>query len=436
MFKEFYEARQAYLAFYKTIPVIEAIDAWNLPLVEKDENGEWVEKDEYVFGDNLFDVVEMLADAYAKGSFSLEEAKNAAVSNIPEISDIVPLKDEDGYYLITNPKQFVAYRAIFLELDHAVKAKLVNDIDMTGIGMQPFGNNTKGTEDAGVNYKGVLDGQGHALENVYIKFLGGRGCALFYELDNATVKNLKLTGEYYGDMQRMGGLARYTTGAVKIENCEIAVVMHNEIEGDATTGGIMGVCRGGASVVVNNCLVNCTFIGDKAHSFGGVCGWKDGGANTLTLNNVLILNQYETAPEPSSYPSDVISRSGCTVNNVFYAERSLVPGASTRGTKATDAQLASGEICYKLNGENQGENAAWYQTLGEDATPVLDKTHKLVLYDTVLGYYNEGEDPDFIENITPSLPDTKGAIFNLAGQRVNKVQKGIYIVDGKKVLFK
>ncbi|MBO4840953.1 MAG: hypothetical protein J5524_09400 [Bacteroidaceae bacterium] len=436
LFKEFYEARQAYLAFYKTIPVIEAIDAWNLPLVEKDENGEWVEKDEYVFGDNLFDVVEMLADAYAKGSFSLEEAKNAAVSNIPEISDIVPLKDEDGYYLITNPKQFVAYRAIFLELDHAVKAKLVNDIDMTGIGMQPFGNNTKGTEDAGVNYKGVLDGQGHALENVYIKFLGGRGCALFYELDNATVKNLKLTGEYYGDMQRMGGLARYTTGAVKIENCEIAVVMHNEIEGDATTGGIMGVCRGGASVVVNNCLVNCTFIGDKAHSFGGVCGWKDGGANTLTLNNVLILNQYETAPEPSSYPSDVISRSGCTVNNVFYAERSLVPGASTRGTKATDAQLASGEICYKLNGENQGENAAWYQTLGEDATPVLDKTHKLVLYDTVLGYYNEGEDPDFIENITPSLPDTKGAIFNLAGQRVNKVQKGIYIVDGKKVLFK
>ena len=116
LFKEFYEARQAYLAFYKTIPVIEAIDAWNLPLVEKDENGEWVEKDEYVFGDNLFDVVEMLADAYAKGSFSLEEAKNAAVSNIPEISDIVPLKDEDGYYLITNPKQFVAYRAIFLEL--------------------------------------------------------------------------------------------------------------------------------------------------------------------------------------------------------------------------------------------------------------------------------------------------------------------------------
>jgi hypothetical protein len=29
-----------------------------------------------------------------------------------------------------------------------------------------------------------------------------------------------------------------------------------------------------------------------------------------------------------------------------------------------------------------------------------------------------------------------GAIFNLAGQRVNKAQKGIYIVNGKKVLVK
>ena len=29
-----------------------------------------------------------------------------------------------------------------------------------------------------------------------------------------------------------------------------------------------------------------------------------------------------------------------------------------------------------------------------------------------------------------------GTVFNLAGQRVNKAQKGIYIVNGKKVLVK
>lgn len=433
LFKDFYEGRQVYLALLKSVSTIEAIEDCNLPLVEKDQNGEWVEKDEYVFDDNLYDVVEMLADAYARGSYSIEEAKNAAAANIPELSDIVPLQDEDGYYLISNPKQFVAYRAIFLEVDHSVKAKLVNDIDMTGIGMQPFGNNTVDDEDEGINFSGVLDGQGHALENVYIKFLGGRGCALFFEMANATVKNLKLTGEYYGARQRMGGLTRYTSGAATIENCEFAVELHNSISGDATSGGIMGCSRGGGNVVVNNCIVNCTFIGENAHSFGGVCGWRDGG---LTLNNVLILNQYKTAEEPTSYPSDILARNGCTANNVYYAESTLAPGVNARGTKATDAQLASGEICYKLNGENQGENAVWYQTLGEDATPVLDKTHQLVVYDEVLGYHNEILDPDFIEDITPSLPDTKGAIYNLAGQRVNKVQKGIYIMNGKKVLFR
>ena len=235
-------------------------------------------------------------------------------------------------------------------------------------------------------------------------------------------------------MQRMGGLTRYTSGSTKIENCEIAVVMHNAIEGDATTGGIMGCSRGGGNVVVKDCIVNCTFIGDKAFSFGGVCGWRDG---TLTLTNVLILSQYNTAPEPTSYPSDVLSRNGCTVNNVYYAEQSLIPGASVRGTQATDAQLTSGEICYKLNDGRQGEDAAWYQTLGEDIAPVLDKTHKVVLYDEINGYHNMTKDEeDAIESLTPTLPRNEGAIYNLSGQRVSKAQKGLYIVDGKKIFVK
>ena len=39
-------------------------------------------------------------------------------------------------------------------------------------------------------------------------------------------------------------------------------------------------------------------------------------------------------------------------------------------------------------------------------------------------------------NLTPSLSEGKGAIFNMAGQRINKLQKGINIVNGKKVVVK
>jgi len=39
-----------------------------------------------------------------------------------------------------------------------------------------------------------------------------------------------------------------------------------------------------------------------------------------------------------------------------------------------------------------------------------------------------------IESLTPALSESEGAIYNLAGQRINKMQKGINIVNGKKVL--
>ena len=438
LFKDIYEGRQAYFAAIKTVTYIEAIESNNLPLVEKDTNGEWIETNNDVFSaaesDALYDAVQKIGNSYNDGTFTIEEAKDAAALNIPSIAALVPLQDEDGYIQISNPKQFVAYRGLVISYDKSIKAKLVDDIDMTGIGMLPFGNSSNGTQDQGVIYTGTLDGQGHALENVYLTFYGGRRCGLFYELQNATVKNLKITGEYHADGQRMGGLAGWTSGNTRIENCEIAIAMYNDVAGDATTGGIMGVNGGGSNTVVNNCLINCSFYGDKAYSFGGVCGWKE--AN-LTVTNVLILNKYNTAAEPDSYPSDVISRNGCTANNVYYAECSLIPGASTRGTKVTNAQLVSGEVCYNLNGDNQGENVAWFQTLGTDAYPVLDKTHEIVLYDAVLGYYND-TDPVGIEtiNTNTNLNVNDGAIYNLSGQRVSRAQKGIFIQNGKKIFVK
>ena len=42
-----------------------------------------------------------------------------------------------------------------------------------------------------------------------------------------------------------------------------------------------------------------------------------------------------------------------------------------------------------------------------------------------------------INSLTPALPKGEGAIYNLSGQRVNKpVQKGLYIINGKKMMVK
>ena len=48
----------------------------------------------------------------------------------------------------------------------------------------------------------------------------------------------------------------------------------------------------------------------------------------------------------------------------------------------------------------------------------------------------EEDYPAGINNLTPTLSQGEGVIFNLQGQRINGLQKGLNIVDGKKVFVK
>ena len=374
LFKEFYEARQAYLSVYKSAKFLDALIDGDLALVEKDkESNEWVATGETLISLDETEAIEDFAgnlyDAYYEGTYTTEQAKQSNILDNPVVKDIVPIQDEDGYYLISTPKQFGAYHAIASEYDATAKAKLMNDVDMSGIAMQPIGHNRSG-ENAVHIYRGVLDGQGHALNNVYIseEFTKGDPAALFYELKSATVKNFKLTGEYFNTNQTkfMGGLARWTSESSTIDNCEIAVVMHSFIEGDGTHGGIVGVCDG--TTKISNCLVNVTMIGESENpttNCGGVCGWSTNGSPTIS--NTLILSQYQNIAKGDN--SNVIGRNGYTANTVFYAERSN-PGFDTGGTLATEEKLASGEVCWLLNG-SKGEGAHWFQTLGKEPTPHL-----------------------------------------------------------------
>ena len=164
-------------------------------------------------------------------------------------------------------------------------------------------------------------------------------------------------------------------------------------------------------------------------------------SSLVTIKNCLSIGTVESARYAQFFGA--LNGTNSKIYNSYY-KGDYINGTSS-GQKAnpqeailvTDEQLASGEICYKLNGD--AEVPAWYQTLtGEDNDlyPVLDPTHKVVLYDGTNGYYNEGdEDPDGI-SLTPTLSEGEGAIYNLAGQRMSKLQKGINIVNGKKIAIR
>ena len=191
--------------------------------------------------------------------------------------------------------------------------------------------------------------------------------------------------------------------------------------------------------------MNCANYGTITYSVanayaGGICGYVNNDSFTGVFN-CLNVGSVQMANGTPTYGGAFVGRLRSHANAQFlnnYMLQGSAPNASgENGISANTVnaeQLASGEVCFKLN--DNAEVPAWYQTLGEDQYPVLDPTHKVVLYDETNGYHNEGdEDPDGI-SLTPTLSKGEGAIYNLAGQRMTKLQKGINIVGGKKVAIK
>ncbi|MCR5850473.1 MAG: hypothetical protein K6G92_07145 [Bacteroidaceae bacterium] len=385
LFQQIYEGKQAYVKLFNVYSAIDWLVTGNLPLVEKDaETGDWIETGDFVFSndetDAIYDVADALFDAYMNGDYSTEEALNPEALTTGIAAEIIPTQDEEGYYLIGTTKQFVAYRTIASELDRYAKGKLTADVDMYGVSMLPIGHNRG--ENAQHIFSGVFDGQGHALLNVYIDDVNipsseyAEPATLFYELQNATVKNFKLTGEMYTSHQFSGPVTRWMSGTSTIDNVEIAVAFHlaPNLSGDTSSGGVIGR-NGSANSLIKNCLVNNQIIGegDTPHwYFGGVAGWADA---SLKIQNTLILSEYTNVGVDGDNSRTISRGTKCTPTNVYVSQYFR----ESEGTLVTTEQLASGEVTWKLNGQT-GDNPTWFQTLGADATPRLFDGLPVYLY--------------------------------------------------------
>ena len=382
LFQKIYEGKRAYIAMYNKAELADAIIVGDLARIVKDEEtGEWSDMGETVLAadhDALYKASDALLGGYFDGSFSTEEALKMEAMNA--VADIIPAQDEDGYYLIGTTKQFVAYRAIASDVDRYASGKLTADIDMAGIAMLPIGHNRG--ENAQHIFSGVFDGQGHALTNVFIDDarIQSDGYAepatLFYELQNATVKNFKLTGEMYTSHQFSGPVTRWMSGKSTIDNCEIAVAMHfaANLAGDASSGGMIGY-NSSANSVISNCLVNSTLIGDSEGPIwyvGGMAGWS---STALTVKNCLITSKYENVGADGDNSQTISRGAAPSVSNVYVSQ--FFRGQ--QGTLTTPEQMASGELTWKLNG-SQGDEPVWFQTLGVDATPHLFGGDAVYLY--------------------------------------------------------
>ena len=162
---------------------------------------------------------------------------------------------------------------------------------------------------------------------------------------------------------------------------------------------------------------------------------SDADAYTLTLNGAktgLTLTQVADGQLPAGTP--VLLR-GTNATATATINKGSAFGAIEKGslTGTYNDLTVTAETDYFL-GANEGV-VGFYKWDGTTLKANRAYLPASVLTDNVKGFALAFDMADAI-NALNSQEATQGAIFNLAGQRVNKLQRGVNIVNGKKVLVK
>ncbi|MCR4920654.1 MAG: discoidin domain-containing protein [Bacteroidaceae bacterium] len=272
--------------------------------------------------DKVIVISDNATDIFLSGSATEEEVR-ALIDNIKADKYYqlhVGSKPEivNGYYQIGNLAQLVWFREQVNGGNGALNAVLTDDIDLGIVeDFMPIGIHSDSNGDVGSHtYQGTFDGQGHVIRNLRVHRTDGSEAGFFSRTYNATIKNLG------------------------IENAEI---INEDWNNQAWRAGIIAG-EAHQSHVMNCFAVGNIYIETNHGTDHGLFG------ETASTD---VTNCYTTY--------DQLTQAG-TVKNCF--------------VNVTEDELASGEFCYQINGDQS--EIFFYQTLGEDLYPVPSSTHKQV----------------------------------------------------------
>ncbi|WP_276693094.1 GLUG motif-containing protein, partial [Ruminococcus callidus] len=238
-------------------------------------------------------------------------------------------------------------------------------------------------------YSGTFDGNNKTVSGLYFNGNSTR-IGLFGSSEaDGNIKNVGVVDSYFKGNDFVGGVCGRNDGT--ITNCYNAGNL-TAIESSATIGGICGYNSGTVTNCYNTGTVTAT---GPVSSVGGVCG-----CSTAPISNCYNIGTV-TATFSSSDISDICGYNFGPITNCYY----LADTEDENGGKTAD-QFASGEVAYLLNGsKSEGDTVHFYQIIGKDKAPVLDKSHGVVYFYTDCTdktYYANSEtasgEHDFDEN--------------------------------------
>ena len=414
LFLKIYETKQAYIHLMDMAEEVSSLEEGLAEILSEDEFN------------TMEDLWSMLTGGYVDGSMSAEEIY---AINLDDYIDFLPEKDEEGNYLLANLKDFTLFTGMVNGGYTQINAKLLADINLSVNEDQTESENPNlmiGVEDS--PFRGTFDGQGHTITYSYdlVNNYGG----LFSYINNATIKNLRVEGDVITRGIHFGALIGYGDGTMHIENVITDVDITGEHSGVTGNGGMIGALYG--NITFTNCATLGTMGYPGSSMYCGFVAFATSGVSS-TLNNC-----YTACTLTEGTGTDycfTFCRGTCRLNNCYY----LNAIGDTQGTQMTLTQFQSGEVCYKLNAPQQ--ELVWYQTINTDDYPVLSPDCEQVFFNAEEGYYYNliNGVPVGINEISADVNVNTNfgeGIYNLAGQRLSKMQKGINIVNKKKVLVK
>ena len=347
--------------------------------------------------------IENTTNGYRDGLYTSEEA---ARGGDLASSAMYPSFNEEGTMQISTGAQLNIFAAMVNGGNTKLNAELTADVSV-GQGFVMIG-----TTD--LPYAGTFNGKGHTITADF-SLPETDAVGIFSAAGAATICNLKATGNIEGKMNV--GLVGRSLGKTVFSNVEsnLSVLGFNNV------GGFIGNASSGPQS-----FRNCLFSGKSAVDMnisdssgaGGFVGWS--ATNTMTASHCLCIGEVEgaqlayyfrvkcdgtvgTAGSAGCYVTAdhlYLLKRGCKdQQSEVYGQEALVSGTPLWwGEFLTDvitvvepSQVENGEICFLLNDGNTSE-PTWFQTLGEDANPLLDNTHKVV-YKLDNGTYSNTNTP-------------------------------------------
>ena len=410
-------------------------------------------------------------DHYSEGDLTAEEA--LAIAERLNNANLIDLEMVDDYYQLATADDVQLFSVIVNAINPKANAVLTADIDMSTLiedGLfEPIGNSDS-------RYAGEFDGQNHKITGFgqYIQEEGEEGG--FYNLalsgDNqgffgyasgATIKNFSIEGafEYNGGTgagaiglatgtklinihsslniaipevsHHVGGVCGHLSENSSATNCSFSGSINDIAGTNDCIGGIGAYSNNG--VKYTNCANYGTITYKNANAYaGGICGYVNNNSFTGIFNCINVGKVAEAGGGQSA--GALVGRlrdhsSSQFLNNYILQGSAIKAGNNDNGVEAisgvpfvTAEQMASGEICFKLNG-SQSEEVNWYQTLGEDEYPLLFDTHKIV-YITDDGIYTNEKTTSPIGSkdnpfVVKSAADLSNLINQLVSGRMNYV---------------